>query len=98
VIKAKGTGVKPNSSLADSTRNILYNHKVHVTNKRIVSVSEWTSSPTWSNSPWSKTLTTKGEGLVLERLKAGGSGKYDIARAAIKLWYVQASVSCYPLP
>jgi hypothetical protein len=94
VVKAKGTGVKPNSSLTDSTRNILFNHKVRAKSKHVVSVPEWTNSPTWSNSPWSKKLTTKGEGLLLQRLK--GSSKYDLVRVAIKLWYVQASLSCYP--
>jgi hypothetical protein len=94
VIKAKGTGVKPNSSLADSTRNILYNHKVRAENKHVVSISEWTSSPTWSNTPWSKKLTTKGEGLLRHRLK--GSSKYDHVRVTIRLWYVKASPSGYP--
>jgi hypothetical protein len=94
VVKAKGTGVKPNSSLADCTRNILYNHNVRAKNKHVVSVSEWTSSPTWSNSPWSKSLTTKGEGLLLNRLK--GSSKYDHVRVGSKLWYVRASLMCYP--
>jgi hypothetical protein len=36
----------------------------------------------------------EGEGLLLQRLK--GSSKYDLVRVAIKLWYVQASLSCYP--
>jgi hypothetical protein len=94
VIKAKGTGVKNNSSLADSTRNILSNSKVRSANKRIQAASECNSTPTWSNSPWSKKYTSKGEGLLQQRLK--GSPNYDNVRVAGHLWYVRAKMSCYP--
>jgi hypothetical protein len=94
VIKAKGTGVKNNSSLADTTENILHNSRVRAKLKGIQAVSEWTSQPTWSDSPWSQKLTGKGEGLLLERLKS--SSKYEHVRVLSNLWYVTACQSCYP--
>jgi hypothetical protein len=94
VIKAKGTGVKNNSSLADSTRNILHNSKVRAKNKHIDAILEWTSSPTWSKSAWSQKLTGKAEGLLLQRLKS--SSEYNHVRATSFVWYVRARQSCYP--
>jgi hypothetical protein len=94
VIKAKGTGVKNNSSLADSTQNILTNSKVRAANKHIRAMAEYTTTPTWSDSPWSTRNTSKGEGLLQQSLK--GSLNYDNVRVARKKWYSRAKMSCYP--
>jgi hypothetical protein len=62
--------------------------------RRLVVSTQWTSTPTWSNSAWAHKLTDKGEGLLLQRLKS--SSKYDHVRVNSSVWYVRAKESSYP--
>jgi hypothetical protein len=55
-------------------------------------MSEYTTTPTWSESPWSTKNTSKGEGLLQQRLK--GSPNYDNVRVAHHL-VVGQKMSCY---